>query len=51
MIYLRQKQRVREILKSQEGYKLLVRRLIEPESSFAQKNNQGFRRFLLRGLP
>nr|WP_243643951.1 transposase [Paenibacillus pinisoli] len=29
-----------------------VRRMIEPESVFGQlKNNRGFRRFLLRGLP
>ncbi|MGG1638631.1 transposase [Paenibacillus sp. NRS-1760] len=29
-----------------------VRRMIEPESIFGQiKNNRGFRRFLLRGLP
>jgi hypothetical protein len=30
----------------------MVRRMIEPESVFGQmKNNRGFRRFLLRGLP
>jgi len=52
MTYLRQKQKTREILKSEEGYALSVRRMIEPESVFGQlKNNRGFRRFLLRGLP
>ncbi|MFB9329215.1 transposase, partial [Paenibacillus aurantiacus] len=31
---------------------LSVRRMHEPESVFGQmKNNRGFRRFLLRGLP
>jgi hypothetical protein len=50
--YLRFKQQVREKLRSEEGYKLAVRRMIEPESVFGQvKNNRGFRRFLLRGLP
>ncbi|MNY45296.1 hypothetical protein D3C86_1803880 [compost metagenome] len=52
LTYLRQKQQVREILKSEEGYALSVRRMTEPESVFGQlKNNRGFRRFLLRGLP
>ncbi|WP_338552557.1 IS1182 family transposase [Paenibacillus sp. KS-LC4] len=50
--YLRYKQQVREKLRSDEGYALAVRRMIEPESVFGQlKNNRGFRRFLLRGLP
>ncbi|BFH11819.1 IS1182 family transposase [Paenibacillus melissococcoides] len=51
MKYLRYKQQVREKLRSEEGYALSVRRMIEPESVFGQmKNNRGFRRFLLRGL-
>ncbi|MGG0816224.1 IS1182 family transposase [Paenibacillus alvei] len=51
MQYLRYKQRVQEKLRSEEGYALSVRRMIEPESVFGQlKNNRGFRRFLLRGL-
>ncbi|WP_309225106.1 transposase [Paenibacillus sp. JMULE4] len=42
----------RELLQSEEGYKLSVRRMIEPESVFGQmKSNRSFRRFLLRGLP
>ncbi|WP_144407019.1 IS1182 family transposase [Paenibacillus sp. IHBB 10380] len=50
--YLRYKQHARERLRSEEGYALSVRRMIEPESVFGQmKNNRGFRRFLLRGLP
>lgn len=50
--YFRYKQQVREKLRSEEGYALSVRRMIEPESVFGQmKNNRGFRRFLLRGLP
>ncbi|MGG0938611.1 IS1182 family transposase [Brevibacillus centrosporus] len=50
--YLRFKQQIREKLQSEEGYSLSVRRMIEPESVFGQmKNNRGFRRFLLRGLP
>ncbi|GKU76650.1 IS1182 family transposase [Paenibacillus sp. L3-i20] len=50
--YLRYKKQIREKLKSEEGYALSVRRMIEPESVFGQlKNNRGFRRFLLRGLP
>ena len=49
--YQRYKQQVREKLRSEEGYKLAVRRMIEPESVFGQfKNNRGFRRLLLRGL-
>ncbi|MGG3311867.1 transposase [Paenibacillus lautus] len=49
--YLRYKQQVREKLRSEEGYALSVRRMVEPESVFEQlKNNRGFRRFLLRGL-
>ncbi|MFY0544189.1 IS1182 family transposase [Brevibacillus sp. H7] len=50
--YQRFKQQVREKLRSEEGYQLAVRRMIEPESVFGQiKNNRGFRRFLLPGLP
>jgi transposase len=50
--YLRYKQQVKEKLRSEEGHELAVRRMIEPESVFGQiKNNRGFRRFLLRGLP
>jgi len=50
--YQRYKQQARERLRSEEGYELSVRRMIEPESVFGQmKNNRGFRRFLLRGLP
>jgi len=50
--YLQYKQQVREKLRSEEGYALSVRRMVEPESVFGQmKNNRGFRRFLLRGLP
>ncbi|AJS59739.1 IS1182 family transposase [Paenibacillus sp. IHBB 10380] len=49
--YLRHKNEAREILQSEEGYALSVRRMTEPESVFGQiKNNRGFRRFLLRGL-
>lgn len=52
LTYLKQKQRARDILKSEEGHTLSVRRMIEPESVFGQvKNNHGFRRFLLRSLP
>ncbi|MEJ8544749.1 transposase [Brevibacillus borstelensis] len=51
MEYLRYKQQAREKLRSEEGYALSVRRMIEPESVFGQlQNNRGFRRFLLRGL-
>lgn len=36
---------------TEEGYKLSVRRMIEPESVFGQmKSNRNFRRFLLRSL-
>ena len=50
--YMHYKEQVREKLRSKEGYALAVRRMIEPESVFGQmKNNRGFRRFLLRGLP
>ncbi|TVY02216.1 hypothetical protein FPZ45_07210 [Cohnella terricola] len=39
-------------LRSEEGYALSVRRMIEPEPVFgALKNNRGFKRFLLRGFP
>nr|WP_229263953.1 transposase [Cohnella cholangitidis] len=49
---MRYKEQVREKLRSEEGYSLSVRRMIEPESVFGQmKNNRGFRRFLLLGLP
>ncbi len=52
MPYLRYKQQIQEKLRSEEGYALAVRRMVEPESVFGQiKNNRGFRRFLLRGLP
>nr|WP_234405443.1 transposase [Paenibacillus sp. IHBB 10380] len=51
MEYLRYKNQAREILRSEEGYGLSVRRMTEPESVFGQiKNNRGFRRFLLRGM-
>lgn len=52
MRYLQFKQQTREKLRSEEGYALSIRRMIEPESVFGHlKNNRGFRRFLLRGLP
>lgn len=52
MQYLRFKQQAKERLQSEEGRQLSVRRMTEPESVFGQmKNNRGFRRFLLRGLP
>lgn len=49
---LAQKNEMREKLRSEEGYELSVRRMIEPENVFEQikNNNQGFRCFLLRGL-
>ncbi|MBE0337031.1 IS1182 family transposase, partial [Paenibacillus sp. 23TSA30-6] len=48
---LRYQNQAREILRSEEGYTLAVRRMTEPESVFGQlKNNRGFRRFLLRGM-
>ncbi|WP_246072804.1 transposase, partial [Paenibacillus dokdonensis] len=48
---LRYQSQARERLRSEEGYALAVRRMIEPESVFGQlKNNRGFRRFLLRGM-
>ncbi|ULO04826.1 IS1182 family transposase [Paenibacillus sp. 19GGS1-52] len=48
---LRYQKQAREILRSEEGYALAVRRMTEPESVFGQlKNNRGFRRFLLRGM-
>ncbi|MBB6022466.1 hypothetical protein HNR77_003563 [Paenibacillus sp. JGP012] len=51
LTYMRQKNEMRERLRSEEGYTLSVQRMIEPESVFGQmKNNRGFRRFLLRGL-
>lgn len=40
-----------EILQSENGYALAVRRMTELESIFGQsKNNRGFLRFLLRGM-
>ncbi|WP_256846979.1 transposase, partial [Paenibacillus sp. Pae108] len=43
--YLRYKRQTREKLRSEEGYALSVRRMIQPESVFGQmKNNQNFRR-------
>lgn len=48
---LRYQKQAREMLQSEEGYLLAVRRMTEPESVFGQlKNNRGFRRFLLRGI-
>ncbi|WP_143192027.1 transposase, partial [Paenibacillus helianthi] len=48
---LRYQKQARDILRSEEGYALAVRRMTEPESVFGQlKNNRGFRRFLLRGM-
>lgn len=48
---LRYQKQAKDILRSEEGYLLAVRRMTEPESVFGQlKNNRGFRRFLLRGL-
>ncbi|MFC4304267.1 transposase [Cohnella boryungensis] len=50
--YMRLRKQAQEKLRSEEGYALFVRRMIDPESVFGQiKNNRGFRRFLLRGLP
>ena len=52
MKYLRLKGQARQKLRSEEGYALAVRRMIEPEPVFGDmKNNRGFKRFLLRGLP
>ena len=52
MTFLRYKAKAREKLRSEEGRALSVRRMVEVESVFGQmKNNRGFRRFLLRGLP
>jgi hypothetical protein len=43
--YMRMKKQARDKLRSNDGYALLVRRIIEPESVFGQiKNNRGFRR-------
>ena len=45
------RERVREILLSAEGQRLLAKRAIEVEAVFGRlKHNWGFRRFLLRGL-
>nr|WP_246120286.1 transposase [Cohnella terricola] len=50
--YLQLKNQASQRLQSKEGYALAVRRRIEPEPVFgALKNNRGFKRFLLRGLP
>lgn len=50
--FIQYKNQARERLRSEEGWALAVRRMVEPESVFGQiKNNRGFRRFLLRGLP
>jgi len=52
MNYLRYKGQARDKLRSEEGQALSGRRMAEVESVFGQlKNNRGFRRFLLRGLP
>jgi len=52
MNYLRLKKQAAEKLRSEDGYALAVRRMIEPEPVFGDiKNNRGFKRFLLRGLP
>lgn len=52
MKYLRLKNQARQKLRSEDGYALAVRRMIEPEPVFGdKKNNRGFKRFLLRGLP
>lgn len=49
--YFEYKQKAREVLRSEKGYALSVRRMTETESVFGQiKNNRNFRRFLLRGL-
>lgn len=51
MKYLRLKNQARQRLRSEDGYELAVRRMIEPEPVFGDmKNNRGFKRFLLRGL-
>ncbi|MGG1880291.1 IS1182 family transposase [Paenibacillus cisolokensis] len=52
MTFLSYKAEARKKLRSEEGRELSIRRMIEVESVFGQmKNNRGFRRFLLRGLP
>ena len=52
MKYWRLKNQARQKLRSEEGYALAVRRMIEPEPVFGQiKNNRSFKRFLLRALP
>ncbi|CAM4465236.1 transposase [Paenibacillus phoenicis] len=52
MKYLRLKNQAGQKLRSEEGYALAVRRMIEPEPVFGDmKNNWDFKRFLLRGLP
>ncbi|AIQ30399.1 hypothetical protein P40081_21230 [Paenibacillus sp. FSL P4-0081] len=48
---LRYQKQARDILRSEEGYALAVRRMTEPESVFGQlKNNRGFRRFWRCGM-
>lgn len=50
--YLHLKQQAKDLLQSEGGRALSVQRMTEVESVFGQvKNNRGFRRFLLRGLP
>lgn len=50
--FLRAKQKARALLLSEAGKQLTTRRMTEVESVFGQiKQNRGFRRFLLRGLP
>ncbi|GGF79085.1 hypothetical protein GCM10010912_25190 [Paenibacillus albidus] len=48
---LRYQSQAWEILRSEEGYALAIRRMTEPESVFGQlKNNRGFRRFWRCGI-
>ncbi|MNW42279.1 hypothetical protein D3C74_194450 [compost metagenome] len=48
---VRYQNQARELLRSEEGCTLAVRRMVEQESVFGQlKNNRKFRLFLLRGL-
>ncbi|GIP53398.1 hypothetical protein J42TS3_24330 [Paenibacillus vini] len=49
---MRLKNQAQQKLRSEEGYALAVKRMIEPEPVFGDiKNNRNFKRFLLRGLP
>ncbi|MFX3624957.1 MAG: transposase [Ectobacillus sp.] len=51
-VYDEQKRKVRERLESERGQALYRQRKIDIESVFGQiKQNCGFRRFVLRGLP